>query len=181
MRTRKHILFYGITVVLLAILQAAFFDKLRLLGAKPDLSLVFVLLTATMLSKEEALGLGVLSGLFFDIVYGRYVGLYAFLYMLFAVAVSLFSTEPLRERKWWPFAVLTPSFFFYGMAESFLIRAITLYATKKGALYEYGFGLHLVTRILPKTLYNFIVLAVLYVPVLFILHKLEPRPLIRYD
>lgn len=133
------------------------------------------------MEKEEAMVLGVSAGLFFDILYGRYLGLYALLYMFFAVLASIAGPEQFREKKWWPCAVLPPLLFFYCIVESFAVRMLVLYAVKEGSLYAYGFGAHMVSRILPQTLYHIIVLAVLFVPVLWILKKLEPKPMIRYD
>lgn len=181
MRDRKHLIYYGISVLVLAVLQSSLRDGARLLGAKPDLLAIFVFLIASRMHKEEAMGLGVVAGLFFDIVYGRYIGFYALLYMGFAIAASLAGPASLRERKWWPAVVLPPLLFLYSIMESFVARAIILYATKSGVLYEYGYAAHMVARILPGTLYNIIVLAVMYLPVLWILKKLEPKPLIQYD
>ncbi len=180
MRDRKHIIYYCISVLIVTVIQALFADGIRILGAKPQLLPVFVLLVATRMTKEEAMLLGVFSGLFFDIVYGRYLGFYALLYMFFCIAVSLTGPVALREKKWWPAAILPPYLFVYSMVESFAVRMIVLYATKSGVLYAHGYGAHMVTRILPQTLYHLIVLAVLYVPVLWILKKLEPKPAFEY-
>lgn len=181
MRDRKHIIYYCISVLILAVIQSLLSERLRLLGATPQLLPVFIFLVASRMEKEEAMVLGISSGLFFDIVYGRYLGFYALLYMFFAVLVSIAGPSQLREQKWWPCAVLPPLLFLYCIVESFAVRMLTLYATKEGALYVHGYGAHIVHRILPQTLYYIIVLAVMLVPVLLILKKLEPKPMIQYD
>ncbi len=181
MRDRKHILYYCISVLVLAVLQALLPQSVRMLGAMPQLLPVFVLLIASRMEKEEAMVFGVSAGLFFDIVYGRYIGFYGLLYMFSSVGASIAGPAILREKKWWPCVILPPILFFYCMVESFFIRVLTLYATKKGALYAYGYGAHIVTRILPQTLYHILVLGLMMVPVLWILKKLEPKPMIRYD
>lgn len=181
MRDRKHILYYCISVLVLAVLQALLPQSVRMLGAMPQLLPVFVLLIASRMEKEEAMVFGVSAGFFFDVVYGRYLGFYGLLYMLFAVGASVSGPSILREKKWWPCVVLPPLLFLYCIVESFFIRVLTLYATKTGALYNYGYGTHMVTRILPQTLYHLVVLAFMMVPVLWILKKLEPKPMIQYD
>ncbi|MBP3391867.1 MAG: rod shape-determining protein MreD [Clostridia bacterium] len=181
MRDRKHIIYYCISVLILAVLQALLPQDVQLLGAMPQLLPVFILLIASRMEKEEAMVLGISAGFFYDIVYGRYLGFYALLYMFFAVGASISGPAFLREKKWWPCAVLPPLLFFYCMVESFFVRVLTLYATKSGALYAHGYGAHLITRILPQTLYHLIVLGLMLVPVLWILKKLEPKPMIQYD
>lgn len=181
MRDRKHIIYYCVSVLILAVLQSLLPESVRILGAKPQLLPVFVFLIASRMQKEEAMILGVSVGLFFDIMYGRYLGFYALLYMFFGIGASLAGPEMLREKKWWPGVILPPLLLIYSIVESFAVRMITLYATKSGTLYEYGYGAHMVTRILPQTLYHIIVLAVIYMPVLWFLKKLEPKPIIEYD
>ncbi len=181
MRDRKHIIYYCISVLLLAVLQSLLSHGFRLLGATPQLLLVFVLLIASRMGKEEAMILGITSGLFFDIVYGRYLGFYALLYMFFAVIASIAGPARFKEQKWWPCASLPPLFFLYCMVESFAVRLLTVYATKEETLYAYGYAAHMVHRILPQTLYHMIVFAILFFPVLWILKKLEPKPMIQYD
>lgn len=181
MRDRKHILFYGISVVLLAVLEAAFFDRLRILQAKPDLVLVFVLLVAVRMEPAEAMGLGAVSGLFLDIVYGRYIGVYALLYMYTAILTAALSFPYLKEKRWWCWTLLPPVFLLYNVAESFVMRAIALYAAKGGKLYAYGYLTHVVRRILPQSLYDLLAMVVLLPLVWLILRKMAPRPPLRYD
>lgn len=181
MRSRKHIIYYCISVLLLAVIQPLLPTGLHIFNAKPQLLPVFIFLVASRMEKEEAMILGVSAGLFFDILYGRYLGFYALLYMFFAIIASLAGPEQLREKKWWPCVVLPPLSFFYCVVESFAARMLVLYAVKTGSLYAYGFGNHIVSRILPQTLYHIIVLVVLFFPVLWILKKLEPKPMIQYD
>ena len=181
MHDRKHVIYYCISVLILAVLQALLPQSVRMLGTMPQLLPVFVLLIASRMEKEEAMAFGILSGIFFDIVYGRYLGFYGLLYMFFAVGAAMAGPVLLREKKWWPCVVLPPLLFLYCMVESFFARVLALYASKTGTLYAYGYGNHLVTRILPQTLYHLIVLAFMIIPVLWILKKLEPKPMIRYD
>ena len=77
MHSKKHILIYALLIIILAGLQEAFFNHLRILGAKPNLTLVAVCIIAVRMTRTEAMVLGFLAGLYVDIVYSRYVGLYA--------------------------------------------------------------------------------------------------------
>ena len=79
MKGRKNIIFYILSTILLALLQEAFFNDLRLFGVKPNLTLIFLCITAVRMNYLEAVIYGVSTGLFVDIVYGRYIGLYGLL------------------------------------------------------------------------------------------------------
>ena len=168
-------------MVLLAVIQPLLPESLHVFQAKPQLLPVFVFLIASRMEKEEAMVLGVSAGFFFDILYGRYLGLYALLYMFFAVFAAISGPEQYREHKWWPCVSLPPLFFLYCIVESFVVRILVLFAVKEGALYANGFGRHLLARILPQTLSHMIVLGIFIVPVLWILKKLEPKPMIQYN
>ena len=89
MRDRKHIIFYILSAVFLALVQEAFFNDLRIFGAKPNLTLSLLCVAAVRMDYAEAMVYGLSTGLFVDIVYGRYIGLYGLLYLYLALGLSL--------------------------------------------------------------------------------------------
>jgi rod shape-determining protein MreD len=166
-KSKKHIIFYVLSAILLALVQEAFFNDLRILGVKPNLTLVFICITATRMSYMEAVIYGVSTGLFVDIVYGRYIGLYGLLYMYIALAIC-FATQQISysEKIWWPIAVSPLPLLLYGIVESFIVRLMSVYAGGAQVLYTSGFWYHVAQRILPVLLYNSICIAVLCLPVI---------------
>ena len=173
MRSRKHIIFYILSAVVLALIQEAFFNDLRIFGAKPNLPLVLLCVTAVRMNTMEAILYGVSTGLFFDIVYGRYIGLYGLLFLYIALVISVLTSElGYGEKLWWPIAVSPLPLLLYGVAESFVIRLLAVYAGEAQHLYAGSFWTHCAERILPVTFYNCICITVLMVPVLkFLLGK----------
>ena len=136
MHSKKHILIYALLIIVLAGLQEAFFNHLRILGAKPNLSLVAICIIAVRMTRTEAMLLGFISGLYVDIVYSRYVGLYALLYMLVCVLLAIVTREDFKRTAWWPAVTGIPAFFVFTVSESFIIRLISMYAVDSPSLYE---------------------------------------------
>ena len=165
MKGRKNIIFYILSTILLALLQEAFFNDLRLFGVKPNLTLIFLCITAVRMNYLEAVIYGVSTGLFVDIVYGRYIGLYGLLYMYIALTIA-FVTQQVNysEKLWWPIAVAPLPLLLYGMIESFIIRLMAVYAGEAQVLFANGFGLHIIERLLPVAFYNCLCIAALCVP-----------------
>ena len=181
MKDAKHIIYFILSVIILGVIQAAFFGNLRIFGAQPSLILCFIIIISLRAEPMEALIFGAGAGLYYDIVYGRYIGLFGLLYMYIAILAAVLFKESLREAKWWPLAVIPPLVMLEGLSESVIIRLITVYSTRAGRLYENGFMMHFTGRILPVFAYNLLAVCVLWFPVQFILKLMEPKPVIRYN
>lgn len=179
MKGRKQIIFYIISAILLALIQEAFFNDLRIFGSKPNFTIVLLCIAAVKMNISEAIIYGLSTGLFVDIVYGRYIGLYGFLYMYMAVIIVLITSRfNYSEKLWWPLAAAPLPIFLYGIAESIIIRLLAVYAGGAEQLYAGGFSAHFTTRILPTVFYNLICLAALTAPVLRFLKR---KPVGRYE
>lgn len=174
MHSKKHILFYALVIIILAGLQEAFFNHLRILGAKPNLTLVAVCIISVRMTRGEAMFLGFLCGMYVDIVYSRYVGLYALLYMLICVLLAVVTREDFKRTLWWPIVSGVPALLLFTVTESFIVRLIAMYAADSPHLYE-AYWTHFATRILPAALYDFIALVVLLVPIRWVLSKIRVR------
>lgn len=171
---RGHILFCAIGVILLSVIQEGFFNYARLFGVKPNILLVFLYLLAVRLPVRQALVAGVCTGLYIDILYSRFLGLYALLFMYFAVLAAGVSYGPLKENRLWMAGMAPPFFILFGMAESFVVRLFMMYTSGTAVLYE-SYGRHMLERILPVAFYNLLVFAVLFFPVSFAWRKLDPE------
>ncbi|MBS5843061.1 MAG: rod shape-determining protein MreD [Clostridiales bacterium] len=172
MKSRKHIIFYILSAVFLALVQEAFFNDLRIFGVKPNLTLALLCVVAVRMNFTEAMIYGLSTGLFVDIVYGRYIGFYGLLYMYLAILI-VFITSMLNygEKLWWPIAVAPLPLLLYGVLESFIARLLAVYTGEALHIYSGGFWTHFGVRILPVAFYNCICIAVLMVPIIKFLDR----------
>lgn len=170
----------ALTIVVLGIIQAAFFPHLRFMGCMPDLVMCFCAVLALRLRPDQAMALGLLAGLYVDAMYARYIGLYGLLFMYVCVGTSLLTATPAGEKKWFSFAVLPPLMLLYCIAESFGVRFVALCVSRGGKLYEYGYKAHFLARILPETLYNIVVVLIFDLILLLVLAARKPGPAIEY-
>ena len=67
------------------------------------------------------------------------------------------------------------------MMESLLVRFIAIYTAGGGELYNYGYGSHFITRILPGAAYNLGIAIVFYLIMLLIIRIRRPGPEITYQ
>lgn len=171
----------ALAVIILGFIQAGFFDRLKILDCKPELVLCFLIVLSCRLDFLQAGIAGFAAGLYMDIVYGRYVGIYAFLYLTFCWAGSLLIGKAMERNRFLGLAVLPPLFLLYEMMESLLVRFIAIYTAGGGELYNYGYGSHFITRILPGAAYNLGIAIVFYLIMLLIIRIRRPGPEITYQ
>ncbi len=164
---KTRILFVCISVLLLLAIQEAVFNDLRIFKAKPNLVLVFVYIISVVLKARPALFFGLFTGLYIDIMYGRYLGLFALQFMLFATLIAAVSPEFIKRSSVWSMSVAFPAFFIYSVSEGFANRLLTISKTGGTALYD-NFGAHILYRILPVTIYDTLMFFILYIPVRYI-------------
>ena len=183
MRVRKELLRIGLTalaVFLLGLIQAGFFDRLKFFDCKPELVMCFVVILAARADILRAGITGFLAGFYMDVVYGRYVGIYTFLYLTVSWAASLVIGKLMEKNKWLGLAALPPLMLVYEIAESFIVRFFAVYVAGGGELYNYGYGEHFAVRILPGAAYNLLVCVLFYLIMLLFLRIRRPRPDINY-
>ncbi len=171
----------ALAVVSLGLIQAGFFDRLKIAQCKPELVLCFMVVLSCRLNYLHAGIAGFAAGLYMDIVYGRYVGIYAFLYLTFCWISSLTAGRLFEKNRFLGLAALPPLFLAYEIIESLMIRFIAVYIDGGGALYNYGYAKHFVTRILPGSAYNIVIAAVFYLIMLLVLRIRRPKPDILYN
>lgn len=169
---KGQILLCTLGFVLLAFLQEATFPHMRLLGVKPNLAMVFVYLISITLTPRTALLYGCCCGLYLDLFYGRFLGIYALQLMYFAFLISLVSLEKFKASFVWAISLAGPAFLLYTMVESFAARFMMMFATDATTLYV-DYGKHMVSRILPVVLYDLIVFFVLLFPIRWIWKKVK--------
>lgn len=148
----------GALLILLAFpLQEAVFNSLRLFGVKPNLALVVLFILSALSTPRFAMFFGLSAGIYADIIYGRFLGFYALLFM-YTGAVTAFLIRPkLKGRVAAVMGAAPVAFLVYALIESFFARLLMIYSAESTVLYV-NYWQHVTARILPSVLYNTIVL-----------------------
>ena len=156
------------------IFQEAFFNDFRILGAKPDIALVVVIIISTLSAPRFSMLYGLFTGLYIDIIYGKYLGLYALLFMYIAIIASVAVAAKIKGKSLYTGLILVPVLLLYCIVEGFFARLLTIYSAEYTTLY-YDFGSHFMSRILSEFLYDSIVLAILIIPITLLWRNLAKR------
>ena len=162
----------GILLILLTFpVQEAFFNDLRLFGVKPNLSLVILFILSALSKPRFAMFYGLGLGLYTDIIYGKYLGFYALLFMYMGAVTAFLIRPKLKGRISVVMGAAPIAFFVYALTESFFARLLMIYSAESSVLYV-DYWQHMTVRILPAVLYNVIVLFVTVWPVTALWAKL---------
>ncbi|MBP5765744.1 MAG: rod shape-determining protein MreD [Clostridia bacterium] len=172
--TSGRIVFAALAVFAAIVLQEAVFNDLRMFGVKPNLVLAVLLLASMCSETDFGLVLGVVSGFSIDIVYGRYLGFYGLMYML-TCFFTAFIVRPRMKGKVLNYLAVAPFLIFiFQSALSFGARFLALYASRAPQIYQNA-GRHVLVRIVPSTVYTYLIFALLAVPFTVAWRKLGRR------
>lgn len=177
---KKRVAFIIITMILMIFVQEAFFNHMRIFGVKPFFPVVLIYIFAFLSEFRTAMFFGVGTGLYIDIIYGRFLGFYGIVMMYAAVGASLLSLIPSRESgrqkgKIRFMSLCAPGFFvLYTIVESFLARLMLMYSNSTNVLYV-DYSVHFLRRILPVAGYDFLVFIVLVWPMVALWKKLGKK------
>lgn len=169
--TRRKTVFSILAATLAIILQESLFNDLRIFGCKPNVLLAALVLISMSSDPTFALFLGLFSGLAVDVSFGRYLGYYALIYMYFCFITAAAVRPPFKGKM--VFYISTGPVFIalYTLIYGFGARFLSLYASRAPSLYEDFFG-HLLKRVVPESIYTYLIFLVLLVPVTLALKKL---------
>lgn len=167
----KRVIACAASALLLIVCQEAFFNNLRIFGVKPNMALVILFIVSTLSAPRFAMLYGLGVGLFVDVIYGKYFGFYALLFMYTGITLSVIFVSKLKGRILIMLAAAPPAFLLYEIIESFFARLLMIYSSERTVLYN-DYAAHFTARILPVVLYDTIVLLVLLFPVTFIWTRL---------
>ena len=162
------VLFCIFSVILLMFVQNGLFP-----GTGPNLLLVITVLLSVKCRPPKAILLGVLTGLALDIFYGRYIGLYALLFMYVAFVCCMVS-ENQEVGRGKVILGAVPVFLAFAIAESLAARLLARFLSGGTVLYT-SFMTHFLQRIVPSVIMNELALAVLIWPVYIIWRRLSPH------
>jgi len=173
---KKRIIFSIVIMVLMIFIQEAFFNNLRIFGVKPFFPVVLIYIFAFVSEFRPAMFFGVGTGLYIDIIYGRFLGFYGIIMLYTAVSALLLSMIPGKERsdrkgKIGFMTACAPAFcLLYTVIESFLARFMLMYSNSTDILYV-NYGEHFIKRILPTAGYDFLVFVILVWPLVTLWKK----------
>ncbi len=169
---KGQVLLCTLGFLLLVFFQEAVFNHLRLFGVKPNLAMVFVFLISIGLTPRTAMLYGACCGLYLDLFYGRFLGIYALQLMYFALLISCISLEKFKSSLIWTISLSAPAFLLYTILESVAARFLLMFSTGATLMYE-NYGTHMMNRILPVVLYDLIVFFILVLPVRLLWKRLK--------
>ena len=104
MKKRLRIILYIGVLVLSIAIQYSVMRYFTLLGVRPNLPLVAVVMLGYLAGSEKAVLSGFFVGLYQDAVSGKILGMYALFYLYFSLVASLFSKR--NQTKNLPIAIV---------------------------------------------------------------------------
>ncbi len=90
---------HGLFLLLIAVLQTTWFEYIEILGVKPNLFLVYVLMLSFFCSKKESVILGLLFGFVSDILIGKFLGMNALLCSVSGFFTAYFCEKMLGSKN----------------------------------------------------------------------------------
>lgn len=178
--SKKRMIISIVVMMLMIFVQEAVFNNLRIFGVKPFFPVVLLYIFAFVSEFRPAMYFGAGTGLYIDIVYGRFLGFYGIILMYAAVVAALISMIPgfksdNHKGKIGFMALFAPIYFFaYSVVESFFARFMLMYSNSTTILYV-DYPEHMFSRILPASGYNFLVFIVIVWPVVALWRRIGPK------
>ena len=151
------VLFYGIWLFAIAILQPTLISAISIFGVAPDLFLVFVVAAAMLRGKRAGAICGVSSGLVFDLLIGRMIGVNAILFMYAGLFAGLVCEKFISGTGSVAGAVIV-------FAIS-LLCGIIYYIAYNMVWGDIGFWTALIRIVIPESIYSAILCFVVFRPI----------------
>lgn len=151
----KHIL-YSVILVAILIIQAVFFAKLEIFGARPQLVLLYVCTLSFFEGARPGAVYGLVGGYLVDVVCGGGVFFSAVVYMLMCY-LAAYAVELYFSDGFLPFLAISAVF----MIAKHLLDIIAILATYKA----FNFFKVLFYTFIPEMLYTLLISAVIFFPV----------------
>ncbi|MBQ8827776.1 MAG: hypothetical protein IJZ90_01370 [Clostridia bacterium] len=167
--SKIRVFVFAVVLAVSLFIQEGFFNDLRILSVKPEFAIIVVYIFAFLSNFRATMFFGLGAGLYMDIVYGRFFGFYALLLMYAAIFASAISMIPGKNRtnhkgsRGFMYLFAPAYFLLYTISESFFAKMMLMYSSLSNTFYE-NYREHFLVRILPVSLYDFIIFAVLVWP-----------------
>ena len=95
---KLKLLFYSFYIVLLLVLQTTLLKYIAIYGIKPNLIIVFIIVTALVRGNVEGGTVGFFSGLAMDMLFGTVLGFYALFGLFLGIAAGSVNRRLFREN-----------------------------------------------------------------------------------
>ncbi len=159
----KHAI-YTLALIAAVIIQCAFLDKVRILGARPQIVLLYVLAISFFETARVGAIYGAVGGYILDIACGGGAFFSAVIYMLICYLAS-YAVELYLSDGYLPFLASSAVF----MISKHILDTFVLISNYSGL----NFGKTVLTIFLPETLYTLVLSAAIYYPVMLMCTRLN--------
>jgi rod shape-determining protein MreD len=139
-----------VSVLVCIYFDSIFFMRLNIVGIRPDMLLAVAVSFGVLLGRPSSLLIGGISGLVMDILFGEFIGMNLALYLLAALAGSIF------HRKYYADNVIIPAATAFAAA---IIKELLVGAVAALMGITYHFGSMLIQYILPCAAFTAVVCA----------------------
>ena len=92
-------LFHGAFLFLFSAIQPTLLGKFEMLGAKPNLFLIYIVVVSFFCNRKEGMTMGFVFGFVFDLLIGRILGLNAVLMLLLSYSISCFCEKLISKNN----------------------------------------------------------------------------------
>jgi rod shape-determining protein MreD len=156
-------------VVIILFLAALVFNEtlmpaIALGGVSPNLIIYFVIFTALVKRPYQAAFWGAVVGLVEDLMIGRYIGLSILSYAFAAYVIAYLRARFYQENLLMPLLAVFIGSFIFGSLYLVLAQIIAAPLPFTGSF---------ISDVLPQSLYNTALSLAVYVPMQFILHRMQ--------
>lgn len=138
-------LIIAISLLLCVYFDSIFFVRINIWGVRPDMMLAIVVSYGVLLGSLQGALIGGIGGLFMDIMFGRYLGLNALMYLAAGFCAGLFYQKFYADNIIIPAATATVASFVKD-----LMYALIVWVTGV----QYGFGWMLIQYIIPCAIFT---------------------------
>lgn len=87
----RRVIVNGIVIFICFLLQTSFFGIFKLADVMPNVLIILISSVAMMRGQKEGMIVGFICGLLIDLVYSPYLGMFAFVYMIFGFVSGYFN------------------------------------------------------------------------------------------
>lgn len=145
-------------------LQTSVFHFFSLANITPNFMLVTVMAAGLMRGRKAGIAVGFFSGLLIDIFFGEYLGMYAFIYMIFGYVNGFFNHMFYAEEAVFPIAMVAANDLVYGIVVYFFFYMMRS---------KWNFFSYFKSIILPELVYTLLASLVFYFILLWADSKLR--------
>ncbi len=149
----------AISLLLLAniALEGTLFHGFRILGIKPDFTLMIVVAISLLRGKSYGAFSGLASGLMLDIMYGKVIGISAITYMIIGYVAGIYSEKVFKDNV---FPAIIFNILAVGLSQ--LIFYMFNYLTSSLGYFGMDPIKFVLDKVLPLVLYNGVLCSFLY-------------------